>query len=215
VTSCNEIVICIIRNSGPYHNYQIFSWSQASNFPDFNFQGESGFFPWRNDYSSELSQLRGSHGPGFYDQEHSRWKQFTVSSIGPPHKLSQVDVGSLQSLRSNLSQCISIKGWFVLSDESPDKIQFCTHGMNNFGSPMNTFTIEIHATHEWQLKLPSGVLEKEQHHLLQFLPLCLRTVTDVKVVTDLISRCKNCQGICDEKYGFLIEKQKGRLFWWA
>ena len=41
--------------------------------------------------------------------------------------------------------------------------------------------IEIQATHEWQLKLPSGVLEKEHHHLLQALPVCLRTVADVKI----------------------------------
>ena len=69
----------------------------------------------------------------------------------------------------------------MLPDESPDKIQFCTYGMNKVGSPIITFTIEIQATHEWQLKLPSGVLEKEHHHLLQALPVCLRTVADVKI----------------------------------
>jgi len=44
---------------------------------------------------------------------------------------------------------MAIKGWLVLPDESLDKIQFCTYGMNKVGSHIITFAIEIQAKHEW------------------------------------------------------------------
>ena len=107
---------------------------------------------------------------------------------------------------------MGFRSWFVIPDESVDKIQFCTYGVNNVGSPIITFTIEIHATHEWQLKLPFGILSRDHHDLLQALPVHLRSVSDVKLVTDLINACKNCKGIDEEKYETLIEKQKGRFY---
>ena len=76
---------------------------------------------------------------------------------------------------------------------------------------MITFAIEINATHEWQLRIPSSILPKG-HDVLQFLPIFLRLVCEVRQVTDAIDSCKLCKGKYDAKCGPLIEKYKGQFY---
>ena len=81
---------------------------------------------------------------------------------------------------------------------------------NSTGSPIITFTLEIHPTHEWQLQIQSGILPKE-HHILQCLPVFLRSVSEVRQVTNVIDNCMFYKGICDAKYQPLIIKHKGQF----
>ena len=151
-------------------------------FTEIGYQEAYRFLPPRLDYrqpyyySVGQSQIANDQSAGYYE-----WNQVAGSSWMHPHPTFpfhqrlqlDTDYYSLLNLRSNLLQCMGFRGWFVIPDESVDKIQFCTYGVNDVGSPIITFTIEIHATHEWQLKLPSGILSRDHHDLLQALPLRL------------------------------------------
>ena len=130
-------------------NHQTFSVNQASNFPDSGYQEACGFFPpippyshshYRNNCAFGPSQFTSSHLVGYEQNriEHLGWNPFRDSFYKQTlSQQSQLGASSLLNLRSNLSQCMVIKGWFVLPDESPpDKIQFCTNGMNKVGSPI-------------------------------------------------------------------------------
>ena len=105
-----------------------------------------------------------------------------------------------------------INGWFVIPNSFQNSfIQLCTCSVNTAGSPVIEYTVEIHCTLEWILRLPRGVLEWKCHPHLQALPIYLKSRKDVEEVTDTINDCRQCKGIIDPKFHVLTIKHKGRF----
>ena len=105
-----------------------------------------------------------------------------------------------------------INGWFIIPSSFQNSfIQLCTCSVNTAGSPVIEYTVEIHCTLEWILRLPRGVLEWKCHPHLQALPVYLKSRKDVEEVTDAINDCRQCKGINDPKFHVLTIKHKGRF----
>ena len=69
--------------------------------------------------------------------------------------------------------------------------QFHTVMYYTAGSPVIEYTVEIHCTLEWILRLPRGVLEWKCHPHLQASPVYLKSRKDVEEVTDAINDCRH------------------------
>ena len=88
----------------------------------------------------------------------------------------------------------------------------CTTKTNRTGSPVISYIVEILVNCEWLLRIPQGILDWKNHPVLMQLPLHIKTIDDVKKVTDEIDFAKHCDGINDPKFDQLVTMYKGRFF---
>ena len=81
----------------------------------------------------------------------------------------------------NLIQILNTSGrWFVLPSDDDSELRLCTFSVNNYSSPIITFTIEIHHSHRWFLHHSYGFILKHRHPLLQSLPTYLYSGSEIK-----------------------------------
>ena len=144
-------------------------------------------------------------------------REIDIGEIGMD--TNQQCIGTVPSESRDLSNLLfqiqfphPINGWFVIPNSFQNScIQLCTFSVNNAGSPVIEYTIEICCTLEWILRLPRGVLEWKCHPRLQALPVRIKSRKDIEEITHTISDCKQCKGIIDQKFHMLTVKHKGRF----
>ena len=80
----------------------------------------------------------------------------------------------------NLIQILNTSGrWFVLPSDDDSELRLCTFSVNNYSSPIITFTIEIHHSHRWFLHHSYGFILKHRHPILQSLPTYLYSGSEI------------------------------------